>query len=529
MQNVKLQFKIQNLRKKYPKFVYKSYSWKILNKNLKISFDFKIEPNIYFKPKIVIENINRSQIKKVGDRVLNNLVFNLGLIEMISYWKASCSPEIIIKAGTLNQEQIKWWEDLIMRGMSQFFYENQINFQKASFLKIKSIKISPTFYAIAQKVDEIYLVKDKSKILVPIGGGKDSIVTLEILKEAGQNINCFSLNPTQATWKIMKIARLPDGGQTGCKKSIIVKRKIDPRLLELNQKGYLNGHTPFSAHLAFSSVLIAMLFDYKYIAFSQERSSNEGNLKYLGKIINHQYSKSFDFEKKFRHYCQKYLTPGVEYFSFLRPLYEIQIAKLFSRFPQYFSVFLSCNEAYKTASGFKKPSKKWCGKCPKCLFIFTSLYPFVDEKNLIKIFGENLFENKNLLPVMLQLIGEEKFKPRSENLTTPPNKIGRGNIAKQVKFLLRGKPFECVGTKKESLVAFYLALRSFMRRRVRRKLPTLLDYFQNKILLKYPKLEKDSIKILNSWNKQHNLPRNFEEILKNHLKGLNLTRLSNKL
>ena len=163
MQNVKLQFKIQNLRKKYPKFVYKSYSWKILNKNLKISFDFKIEPNVYFKPKIVIENINRSQIKKVGDRVLNNLVFNLGLIEMISYWKASCSPEIIIKAGALNQEQIKWWEDLIMRGMSQFFYENQINFQKASFLKIKSIKISPTFYAIAQKVDEIYLVKIRAK------------------------------------------------------------------------------------------------------------------------------------------------------------------------------------------------------------------------------------------------------------------------------------------------------------------------------------------------------------------------------
>jgi len=131
--------------------------------------------------------------------------------------------------------------------------------------------------------------------------------------------------------------------------------------------------------------------------------------------------------------------------------------------------------------------------------------------------------------IVLSDVDEDYFKPRSENLTTPPSVRERGNVAKQVKFLLRGKPFECVGTKKESLVAFYLALRSFMRRRVRRKLPTLLDYFQNKILLKYPKLEKDSIKILNSWNKQHNLPRNFEEILKNHLKGLNLTRLSNKL
>jgi hypothetical protein len=453
---------LKNLQKKYPKFVYENYSYKISKKNLEIFFKFKIEPNIYFKPKIIIENINKKQIAKIRDRVLNNLIFNLGLMEIPSYWKATCSPEIEIKTGLLNSEQIKWWQDLIIKGMGQFFYENKINFKKPKIFTIKPKINQSESLAIARFSD--------GGILVPAGGGKDSVVTLELLKKAGKNVQCFSLNPTEAAKKIMKIG--------GCKKPVIARRKIDKKLLELNKKGFLNGHTPFSAYLAFLSVLIAVIFGQKYIAFSNERSSNEGNVKYSGKMINHQWSKSFEFEKKFRKYSKKYLAKDIEYFSFLRPLYEIQIARLFSRYPKYLPVFLSCNEAYKTASGTKKPTKKWCGKCSKCFFVFAILYPFIEEKKLVKIFKKNLFENKNLLPIMQQLIGERGFKP-----------------------------FECVGTKKESLVAFYLALCSFMRRKI--KLSFLLKYFEKKILLKYKNLEKESKKILNSWNNQHNIPKKF--------------------
>ncbi len=462
--------KVQNLRKKYPRFIYEKYFSKISGNSLEIFFDFEIEPDIFFRPKVIVENVNKLRVAKIGGRELNNLIFHLGLMEIPSYWKATCSPEIIIKAGPLDKEQIKWWADLITNGMGQFFYENQINFKKPNFLTIKTeTKGKHHNSAIAA-------LTRNDKVLVPVGGGKDSAVTLEILKRAKKNINCFSLNPTRAAQKIMKIA--------GCKEPIIVRRKIDKRLLELNRKGFLNGHTPFSAYLAFLSVLCAEIFDQKYIAFSNERSSNEGNVKYLGKLINHQWSKSFNFEKKFTKYSKKHLAKNVEYFSFLRPLYEIQIAKLFSKYPKYFSAFLSCNEAYKTASGTKKPTGKWCSSCPKCLFIFTTLYPFVDEKRLIKIFGKNLFRNKALLPTMQELIGEKKFKP-----------------------------FECVGTKKESLVAFYLS-REAAKKKSSGKLPFLLKYFEEKILPKYPDFKKESKKILNSWSDQHHLSRDFELILK---------------
>ncbi|MDI6591422.1 MAG: hypothetical protein QME61_00545 [Patescibacteria group bacterium] len=475
MQNAKLQFKIQNFRKRHPKFIYENYSYKILDNNFEIFFNFKIEPNIYFRPKVVIENIDESLIKKIGDRVLNNLVFHLGLMEIPSYWKATCSPEIIIEAGSLNKEQIRWWKDLIIKGMGQFFYENKINFQKPNFLKIKTLH----FNAIALKC-RIEEFLNRNGILVPIGGGKDSVVTLEAFKKAKKQINCFSLNPTGAAQRIMKIA--------GCKKPIIVRRRIDKKLLELNQKGFLNGHTPFSAYLAFLSILTAAIFNYKYIAFSNERSSNEGNVKYLGKIINHQWSKSFNFEKKFRNYSKKYLIPEIEYFSFLRPLYEIQIAKLFSKYPKYFSAFLSCNEAYKTASGTKKPIEKWCKNCPKCLFIFATLYPFIETKKVIKIFGENLFEKRKLLPIMKELIGEKKFKP-----------------------------LECVGTKKENLIAFYLSLKKLKKYPggEKFKFPFLLEYFENRILPKYQNLEKESEKLLKSWNDKNHIPKTLIKIIRN--------------
>ncbi len=438
----------KKLRKKYPQFIYQNYSYKISKKDLSIVFDFKIGSDIRFTPNIVIKNIDKKRIAQLDKKVLDNLIFHLGLIELLSYWKATCSPEIIIKAGYLSKEQIKWWKNLIINGMGQFFYENNINFKSSNFLKI-----------IAHKNKRLKSCSDKltNKVLVPIGGGKDSIVSLELLKESEKEINCFSLNSTPAAQKVMK--------KGGCKNPVIVKRKIDKKLLELNQKGFLNGHTPFSAYLAFLTILVGVIFDYKYIAFSNERSSNEDNLKYLGKIINHQYSKSFDFEKKFRNYSKKYLAKNIEYFSFLRLLYEIQISELFSYLPEYFSVFLSCNK-----------SSKWCCDCPKCLFVFMSLYPFIETKKLIRIFGKNLFENKKLLPIMQELIGEKRFKP-----------------------------FECVGTEKESLAALYLSYQKDKQSNV--KLSYLLKYFEKNIVPKHKNLGKNSQRIMNSWNNQHNIPK----------------------
>ncbi|TSC56601.1 MAG: putative UDP-N-acetylmuramoylalanine--D-glutamate ligase [Parcubacteria group bacterium Greene0714_21] len=433
----------EDLRKKYPRFFYTSYSWEQQKKDLHISFVFRVPPEIVFHPRIVIKGVLKDGVEKIEEGIINNLVFHLGLVEMVSYWKATASPEIVVEAGFLNTEQIAWWEDLLVCGMGEFFYRNHIDFTKQNFLIIQS-----SFYQSHGNGKKITRFSGKlsNQTLIPVGGGKDAIVTLERLKKMRHR--AFVLNPKQEHNAIFKIA--------GEKNPIVVERAIDPTLLELNRKGYLNGHTPFSAYLAFLSVLCAVFFDYKYIAFSNERSSNEGNVEYLGRMINHQYSKSFEFEKNFREYSKKYLAKDIEYFSFLRPLYELQIAKIFARYPKYFGAFLSCNEANKTKSGTKKPSGKWCGKCAKCLFVFLVLYPFAKERTL-GIFGKNLAKDKKLKPLLQELTGKKRLKP-----------------------------FECVGTVAESRAALSLS---------QRKLKT------------HP--------LLRSWNAKHFLPPRFESILKN--------------
>ena len=419
---------LKELQTKYPKFRYSDYSYKISGNNLKISFLFKIEPDIVFNPEIVIENIP----KEYNDKGFENLVFNLGLIEMISYWKSTASLEIEVECGKLDEDQVHFFQWVILNGMGQYFYEN---------------KIKPFSPKITSKGKELEMDTNKKseRYLIPIGGGKDSAVTLEILKQK-EKINCFSLNPTSAALKIMEIGE--------CKNPIIVKRIIDNNLLELNRKGFLNGHTPFSAYLAFLTVLVAKMFDFKYIALSNEKSSEEGNVEYMGLTINHQWSKSYLFEKGFRHYCRSYLSKEIEYFSFLRMFYELQIASMFSKYPKYFPAFMSCNEAYKTDSGRKKPTGKWCGKCSKCLFAFLMLYPFLDKKVMIDIFGSNLFEDESLIPILEELIGKREVKP-----------------------------LECVGTRKESMVALNI---SWEKNKIveRDKQPALLKYFEEEILTK---------------------------------------------
>jgi hypothetical protein len=198
-------------------------------------------------------------------------------------------------------------------------------------------------------------------------------------------------------------------------------------------------------------------------------------VKWLGHEINHQYSKTYDFEKKFREYCSTYLVNDLEYFSVLRLLYEIQIARIFSYMKNYFPVFLSCNESQKTYSGTKKKTGKWCGSCSKCLFVYMILYPFISKDELLSIFGSDLFEKKELLPILKELIGEKEVKP-----------------------------FECVGTRKEALVALYLSYKKGEN-------SYLLKYFENNILPKHKDWEEMVVETMDHWNKKNFIPDYFKD------------------
>ena len=439
------------LREKYNTFIYKKYLLETNNNILKITFTFEIPNLTTFNPYIEIPLNN--QTINIDDPYINYLSFHIGLIEMISYFKCVCSPQIIIEADYINEEQIKWFKKLIYFGLGEFLYTNNININEEDLT---------TIICNVTKKDLPSILYEGTGNLIPIGGGKDSCVTLELLKDY-KNINhCFIINPKEVTLECAKIAGYNETNTIG------IKRVLDKQIIELNKQGFLNGHTPFSSLVAFISYLTAYIYKKKYITLSNEASANEPTIP--GTKINHQYSKTFEFEQDFNEYTKKYFKINIKYFSLLRPLTEYQIGMLFSKYEQYHNTFKSCNIGSKTQPW------EWCGKCPKCLFVYTILSPYLYKEKLVNIFKKDLFEDKELLNTLLELSGNKEIKP-----------------------------FECVGTTKEVRYALSKTINKLDN------LPYLLQYYKDN----YPLELEDNYEI--KYNKEHNLPKEYEDIIKKEI------------
>ena len=316
--------KFLELRKKYPVFIYDSYEIKEMKDHFLVTFNFEVPGLTIFNPTWEFPKVDGVRISKERLKVFEKVVFNLGMVEVISYLKATCSPTLIVNARTLNKNEIEWYKKLYVNGLGEFFYRNNlISFMDFdTFLTIKCDNVDKTNF----KLNEVL-----SGNIIPVGGGKDSVLSMEVLKNM-DNL-CYIVNPRGASMGCATLAGYRN-------KTYTPTRTLDKRLLDLNRRGFLNGHTPFSAILAFSSYASAILLGRKYIVVSNEASANEANVK--GTNINHQYSKSIEFENDFREYVSKYICEnGPIYFSLLRPLSEWQIVKAFIKNPKYFNVFKS--------------------------------------------------------------------------------------------------------------------------------------------------------------------------------------------
>jgi len=434
----------RQLRREYTYFSYESFSYALVNSELHIFFEFNLADKYNFRPEIKLPLPANFDADILTGSLFRNIIFNMGMVELLSYWKAACPPRLIVKPVSLSSEQIKWWKKLYLNGLGEFFYENGI-IPAEDF-----VNIIPEGEERLEKEPFV----GNEEVLVPVGGGKDSVVTLELLSKL-KKCRPFIVNPREASINSANTAGF------GMDEIIMLSRSIDPQLLELNSQGFLNGHTPFSAMLAFTSTLVAVIYGTREIALSNESSANEPSIP--GTNINHQYSKTLEFENDFREYLSEFITDGIEYYSFLRPLNELQIARIFSSFPAHFSSFRSCNVGSKSDS--------WCGKCSKCLFTYIVLSPFIGHGQLMQIFGKDLFEDESLIPLLEQLCG----------------------IAEE-------KPFECVGTLEE----VNAAIRTYIQKNQDREMLVLLMHYvrhkdQDKVL-------PDKMELLLKEFGMHNIP-----------------------
>src|SRR5215471_17957988 len=134
------------LRSKYPVFRYESFEIDRRSPRIVVRFKFSIPPDISFLPEVIFEPAGEGW-RSITEESLQSVVFHLGLIESFSYWKATASPVIEVRAGRLDEEQVSWWQDLLINGMGEYFYRNQIDFTPKDFVKI-AVKAHAPPYAI---------------------------------------------------------------------------------------------------------------------------------------------------------------------------------------------------------------------------------------------------------------------------------------------------------------------------------------------------------------------------------------------
>lgn len=261
---------------------------------------------------------------------------------------------------------------------------------------------------------------------------------------------------------------------------LLINRQISPELFKMNSEGYYNGHVPITWIIAFVSIFVSYLYWFRYISLSNEKSADFWNTEYEWITVNHQWSKSLDFEVSFSEYVKRNMSESYKYFSLLRWFYEARIVKEVSSLDKYFWYFSSCNNNFKIDENNKRTNKVWCLDCPKCAFVFALFRPYISEEEVFEIFGWDMFVDKS----------QEK-------------------IFRELLWISWIKPFECVWTNEEVIYSMYKSLEQYD------KIPYILRVFQDEIAVKMTKEEFNKLeeKLLTIYE-EDNIPLEIKKLIK---------------
>ena len=326
----------------------------------------------------------------------------LHLIAGVSYYKAAVPPEIRIDGYAIDADTAALLDSIYLHGLGEFAYRNGMDLHG----RIR-------FPAGADAAADAPALGLREQALVAIGGGKDSLVSIEALRGAGVEQTVTWIGGSQLIKACAERTELP---------TLNLGRQLAPELFEYNRQGAWNGHIPVTAVNSAILVFAAVLLGVDQVVFSNERSASYGSLIEGTGEVNHQWSKGWAFERAFGDHVQAHVAADLHYYSLLRPLSELAVARQFAKTDRYDAHFSSCNRNFHILG--ERPASRWCGVCPKCHFVFLALAPFMPKPRLVGIFGRNLLDDAGQIPGYDALL---EFRDH--------------------------KPFECVGEGRESRAA----------------------------------------------------------------------------
>lgn len=313
----------------------------------------------------------------------------LHLIAGVSYYKAAVPDTIAIESYAIDAETAALLELIYVNGLGEFAYRNGLDLHG----RIRF----PAQAAMPEAAPGLGL---REHALVAIGGGKDSLVSIEALRAAGIGQTVTWIGGSQLIRACAERTGLP---------TLNLGRTLAPQLFDYNREGAWNGHIPVTAVNSAILVFAAVLLGVDQVVFSNERSASYGSLIEGTGEVNHQWSKGWAFERAFGDYVQRGIAPDLQYYSLLRPLSELAVARQFAGTDRYDAHFSSCNRNFHILG--ERPANRWCGVCPKCHFVFLALAPFMPKPRLMGIFGRNLLDDTAQAPGYDALLEYRDHKP----------------------------------------------------------------------------------------------------------------------
>jgi hypothetical protein len=306
----------------------------------------------------------------------------------ISYYKLFVCKRFEVPYE-LTEQQAAFWNSVWKNGLGEFLYTNGLTHDQLAVFSAQP------GLSIANQTKQSY----KQQALLGLGGGKDSIVAGELLKQIGIPFHGFvlasgeQLGQTQAVAAVMGVDLHA------------IKRRIDPKIIDLNKRSdTYNGHIPISTIFALCGSMLAVATNSAYVAVANESSASIPQTTSADIQINHQWSKSLEFERLYQDYLRNNVSAELQYFSVIRPLSSIAVMKLFSSYPEYFEVFTSDNSLFKVQPQ-QRIHPRWSPQSSKTLSSYLLLAPWLDDTAMQTIFGADYLNQREQLPLLHRLLG----------------------------------------------------------------------------------------------------------------------------
>jgi hypothetical protein len=313
----------------------------------------------------------------------------LHLIAGVSYYKAAVPKDIRIDGYAIDVATAALLSEVYENGLGEFAYRNGL-----------SLRGTIRFPADAASAPAAAVLGLREHALTAIGGGKDSLVSIEALRSVGIDQTVTWIGGSQLIAACAERTELP---------TLNIGRQLAPQLFEYNRNGAWNGHIPVTAVNSAILALAALLHGVDQVVFSNERSASYGSMIEGTGEVNHQWSKGWQFERDFAAHLRSHVAADLRYYSLLRPLSELAVARQFAKSDRYDQHFSSCNRNFHILG--ERPAQRWCGICPKCHFVFLALAPFMTKPRLVGIFGRNLLDDPAQTPGFDALLEYRDHKP----------------------------------------------------------------------------------------------------------------------